>query len=546
MYKLFFVVDFVYNPSAQKPLTVLELGDALTAGWVTQPIGAPKKNVGDFFLEDLKKQYPNALLLLAFPAGLDLLDLSNGRRLLTYDKNDLYTKSVQTQVPSYQLMLELIGNIIETAATRSSVSRMLLISMSPTAFYELGLDSNDITPTSSLKLVNLFSPTLHSALYNKSVYHEFANNSPIYPKTILLYGNEHDHDKLNNFLSETMSDYYVIKPTNATRSEGVHIVAKNQLKRFISTIREEKRSGSMNNSLYKDGMLVQICHLSKKIVFRGKPFHAKGRAVIQADFKKKDAMPVLNFLTGYWQLANQSCEQGVNDKTAIAFGAANKEGVIEIEEKDWSRIKGLLSDHLSPILQAMAKQATTCFCGKGFSDPAAETSIALKKFLKQQILFPYRSDLMKNIYLSTSIYWEDSHYRKLTKEFVVDLLGLDPAIKANIHRDTQSIDKFVDNAILTRDCKKESPLELANPWAYRFQSAKNWLVFIFIELIVLSLFANKPIVLTISLLALSGLLLEKHKEINKKDSFKNFFFEQSAGSRLEYHSVNSNNNYIKN
>ncbi len=67
MYKLFFIVDFVYNPSAQKPLTVLELGDAFTAGWVTQPIGVPKKNVREFFLEDLKRQYPNALLLLAFP-----------------------------------------------------------------------------------------------------------------------------------------------------------------------------------------------------------------------------------------------------------------------------------------------------------------------------------------------------------------------------------------------------------------------------------------------------------------------------------------------
>ncbi len=422
-------------------------------------------------------------------------------------------------------MLKLIGNIIETAATRSIASRTLLISMSPTAFYELGLDSNDIQPTSSLKLVNLFSPTIHRALYNKSVYHEFANHSPIYPETILLSANEHDHDKLDIFLKETRSDYYVIKPTNATRSEGVHIAAQNQLRQFISTIREEKHPGSMKNSLYKDGMLVQVCHLSKKIVFRGKPFHAKGRAVIQADFETKDAMPVLNFLTGYWQLANQSCER-VNDKTAIAFGAANKEGVIEIEEKDWSRIKGLLSDHLPPILQAMAKQSTTCFYGEGFSAPAAETSTALKKFLKQQILFSYRSDLIKNIYLSTSLYWEDSLYRKLTKEFVVDLLGLNPAIKKDIYRDTQSIDKFVDNAILTRNGERKSPLRLSNLWTYRFQSTKNWLVLFFIELIILSLFANKPIVLTISVLALSGLLVEKYKEINKPDSFKNFFFEK--------------------
>ena len=98
MHQLHFVADFSYQPSAQEPLKLFELGDAFTAGWVTTPIGTPKKQVGQYFFEDLKMQYPNALLLQAFPSGLNLIDLSDGKHLLTYDRDYLYNSLVSDQV----------------------------------------------------------------------------------------------------------------------------------------------------------------------------------------------------------------------------------------------------------------------------------------------------------------------------------------------------------------------------------------------------------------------------------------------------------------
>ena len=160
MHQIHFVADFSYQPSAQEPLKLFELGDAFTAGWVTTPIGTPKKQVGQYFFEDLKMQYPNALLLQAFPSGLNLIDLSDGEHLLTYDRDYLYNSLVSDQVPSYWSMLNLIKNIIQTAQKRSEAARLLLISIGPTMVMHLNLNYDEIKISPSLKLVNLFSETL--------------------------------------------------------------------------------------------------------------------------------------------------------------------------------------------------------------------------------------------------------------------------------------------------------------------------------------------------------------------------------------------------
>ncbi len=163
MHKLHFVADFSYQPSIQNPLKIFELGDAFTAGWVTTPIGTPKKYVEQYFFEYLKIQYPNALLLRAAPSGLDLIDLSNGAQLLTYDKNLLYNSSPDDQALSFPLMLRLIKDIIQSIESRSENARLLLISICPTIAIQLGLDYDEIKTSPSLRLINLFSTTLHKS-----------------------------------------------------------------------------------------------------------------------------------------------------------------------------------------------------------------------------------------------------------------------------------------------------------------------------------------------------------------------------------------------
>ena len=501
-------------------------------------------------MEDLKIQYPNALLLHAYPCGLDLTDLSNGAQLLTYEKDLLYNHLIDDQAFSYPLMLRLIRNIIQTIQSRSENARLLLISISPTIAMQLGLDYDEIKKSPSLRLVNLFSTTLHRSLYDKKEFHTFANGSPIYPRT-LYWNGEQDIEELDTFIRETDSKYYVVKPTSGTRSEGVHIIAQEKLRESIAGIESGECLNDLRNSFYMTGILIQVCHLSKLIPFKRKSFYAKGRAIIRADFSGNDAKPILNFLTGYWQLANQSYENGVNDKTAIAFGAANREGVIEIEQKDWLKIKKLFSDHLPPILHSMTRTSIPRFgLDRIFNHRVKESSPKiLKDFFRHQFIFPRGPIWSQKLYLGFNLYWEDHLYRRLTKEFIIDLIGINSSVKKHLYRDTQSIDKFIDSVVLTRDEKKDNPLQLNHSYSYRFSSYIIYSLFlILIELCILALYRKNPLIFTISLLSLSCLLLKKYNDINKPDSFKNYFqdgstMQNSVGPRLfskkSIHSVTS-------
>jgi hypothetical protein len=540
MHKLHFVVDFSYQPSNQNPLKIFELGDAFTAGWVTKRIGTPKKYVGQYFFEDLKIQYPNALLLNAFHSGLNLTDLSNGAQLLTYDRDLLYNNSFDDHARSFPLMLRLIKDIIQSIQSRSENARLLLISICPSIAIQLGLDYDEIKTSSSLKIVNLFSTTLHRSLYDKKEFHTFASGSPIYPRT-LFWDSDQDIEELNTFIKETDSKYYVVKPTGGTRSEGVHIISQEELFESISGIKSGKCFPDLYSSFHTTGILIQVCHLSKLIQFKRKyfyakkeSFYAKGRAIIRADFEDKDSMPVLNFLTGYWQLAHQPCEQGVNDKTAIAFGAANREGVVEIEQKDWLEIKKLFSEHLPAILHSMIRTPISPFRWERFLNQRVEnpSSVIFKDFFKRQFIFPGRPIWSQKLYLGINLYWDDSSYRRLTKELIIDLTGINPSLKKYLNKDIQSVDKFIDSAILTRDGKKDNPLQLNHSCSYRFGS--YILFIILIKLCITALYCKKPLILTISLLSLSCLLLKKYNDINKPDSFKNYFQDSSIMQNSAY------------
>ena len=286
--------------------------------------------------------------------------------------------------------------------------------------------------------------------------------------------------------------------------------------------------------------------MSKLIPFKGKLFGAKGRAVIRADFSNRDAKPVLNFLTGYWQLANQPYKGVINEKTAIAFGAANREGVVEIEEKDWLKIKDLFSDHLPSILQAMATTSPDVAA----STVVAETSIVLKKFLKKQFIFPDGPIWSQKLYFGFNFYWEDSLYRQLTKKLIIDLIGIDQSVKKHLNRDTQSIDRFIDNVILTRDEKQDNPLQLTHSCS---QFDSYIINFLFLTLIALIILSKNPMILTISLLSLSGLLIKKYNDINKPDSLKSCFQNGSTikksinaqiFSKKPINLINSDNNLV--
>ncbi len=296
----------------------------------------------------------------------------------------------------------------------------------------------------------------------------------------------------------------------------------------------------MCNSFYLTGILIQVCHLSKLIPFKRKSFYAKGRAIIRADFSGKDAKPILNFIAGYWQLANQSYENGVNEKTAIAFGAANREGVVEIEQEDWLKIKKLFSDHLPAILHSMIRTSIPRYGVDNISDQRVEnpSSVIFKNFFERQFIFPCGPIWCQKLYLGINLYWEDSLYRRLTKEFIIDLIGINSSLKKHLNQDTQSIDKFIDSAILTRDRKQDNPLQLNHSCAYRFGSyIINTLFIILIELCIAALYRKNPLIFTISLLSLSCLLLKKYNDTNKPDSFKNYFqdgstMQNSVGPRL--------------
>ena len=104
----------------------------------------------------------------------------------------------------------------------------------------LNLNYDEIKISPSLKLVNLFSETLHRALYDKNKLHDFAYGNPIYPKTLYWNSNQTDPKKLDQFIRKTNSEHYVVKPTNGTRSEGVHIIAQGKLRESIDGIKEWK------------------------------------------------------------------------------------------------------------------------------------------------------------------------------------------------------------------------------------------------------------------------------------------------------------------
>lgn len=312
----------------------------------------------------------------------------------------------------------------------------------------------------------------------------------------------------------------------------MHIIAQEKLRESIDGIKDGKCLNDLREFFYNSGILIQVCHLSKLIQFKDKFFCAKGRVVIRADFSSRDAKPVLSFLAGYWQLANQPYENVVNEKTTIAFGAANREGVVEIEKKDWLKIKKLFSAHLPSMLHSMATTSIPSVGLDRISSPdvktstaVAETSIILKEFLKRQFIFPQGPIWLQKLYLGFNLYWEDSLYRQLTKKFIIDLIGIDQSVKKHLNRDTQSIDRFINSAILTRDGEQDNPLQLTHSCSHRFNSyIINFLFLIFIALIILS---KNPMILTISLLSLSGLLIKKYNDIKKPDSFKSCFQDGS-------------------
>ena len=85
--------------------------------------------------------------------------------------------------------------------------------------------------------------------------------------------------------------------------EEVHILDQNELRTIYQHYEKRKNSEALIILSIRTECYVASMPFVKKIEFRGKPFYAKGRAYSGRNSKKKDYMPVLNFLTGYWQLA---------------------------------------------------------------------------------------------------------------------------------------------------------------------------------------------------------------------------------------------------
>lgn len=445
MNHIYFVADFTYNPQFKNPLKILELGDAFTAGWVTKKIGKEGYFVRDRFIMDLKKQYPDALLVNVMGYGIDLIDLSSDETFHFYDKSDLFNNSTSAKSLSRFEMIDLIEQTLMHSGKRANDSRLLLINIGP----NISIDPRILNESEHLKIANHNAGKMKDAFYNKKVFDKFASGSSIYPETLFLdsYMNNYENE-IDNLIEKSEADDFVLKPINGTRSEGVHVVSSLKLK---DTLYSLKRMGCYPDlyDAFHNGILIQACCPSQSIKFEGDSYFAKGRAVIRADLISPDNSIKLNFLAGYWQLAQHPNTSGVSDDTLIACGSANRSGVLEIEEKEWDVITGLFEQHLPSILSTMLLDNDS-FCQIFLSSPSIPSiesyEKSLKLFLHKNFLSPSGPEFLQKIY-----YWCDTNIAKIgidnEKKFVIDLVGVSSGFKNSLSKDNHSIDVFSHNAI---------------------------------------------------------------------------------------------------
>lgn len=464
MRSVYFITDFSYDPAAKEPLKLFELGDAFTSEYPEKKLERSQLTAHEMFLNDLCQRYPESLLIQFFPSGFNLLDLATKTEIVSYDKQQLFNQSIMDTAPSYAILRELVDEIMKNAHRRHANSKSLVFYLGCHAIYKDILTANYPTKKNNVEIVNQSSLHLHEAFFDKKVFHEHANASPIYPKTLVINIDDFDseeqlHIKLQAFMKETKADYYVLKPTNGTHSEHVHIVSANDLAGTIAKIITYEYNPEASGRYHCSGLLVQVCHLSKLIKHNNIYYYAKARAIIRADFSDDiKEMPKLHFVTGYWQMANKAYQNEINDQTVIANIEANPQGSQEISVDDWKNIKSLFNRYFPTILASLNKNYNEPYQPKPWeifshlpstskkSTPSVQFEEVLSKFFKEHYLIPHAPLWVEKAYYWWNAYVQQRNNNLVIKSVASDILGLDKSVKKSLCNDKKSTQVFINQA----------------------------------------------------------------------------------------------------
>ncbi len=461
MKSVYLIIDFTYNPKQKDALKVLELGDAFVSSYPSQTLGNENISMREKLINDLKKRFPDALFVEVYPAGLTLHDLSNDYGMITYDKTQLFDNSLNTIAPSRYKIVSLVENIASTAVKRSKRSKPLVFWL---GFPRIASDIS-ISETGSDNITYLHSERngLTNSFYDKETYHTHAQANPLYPTTLLidyeLYNQDFDiNGAIKVFLNVNQSDYYIIKPTQGTRSCGVHVVARSDVKDVVNKIidRQYPDMTGYNDPFHRRALLIQVCHFSKEIKHKGRMYYSKGRALIRADFSEGDDTPTLDILSGYLRLAGKPCGGKIDDKSVITNNMVNPSGVLSIDPHDWQCIHKLIHKHLPSILCKLQSDKDNGWINQKFECKNAphlsrenEYVNNLKAFFEQQILVPMIPTVYQRLYIGFNRYIDNSNSDMNTKNLIIDLVGMDQSYKKITEYNNDSTNTFITNAVGT-------------------------------------------------------------------------------------------------
>lgn len=509
---VYFILDLIYDGNQQ--VKILEGGSAFDSEYPTIPIGPDHKTAYEVLLEDLKEQYPNSLFLQVHSTGFDLIDLEKKEIIQAYDKKRLLVDSLLNgESPSFYDVQNLVKEILLHAELRESDSRPLILYFGRHIYNRLDMAGVSIpAQQKNLNVINHASLKLQNALVGKGILHEALQNNPLYPETLYLSGfglfNFLDEQgKIEAFLKHTQSPFYILKPTNGTHSEHVHLVKAEEVLKVLKQIEKREYIVEACKHYLDSGFLLQVCHVSHKKPYRGQDYYCKGRVLLRADFKNLNEVPLLHLLTGYWQLAGAPVAMELSEATLISNFTVNPQGVVTMSPEELQHITKALQSHLPSVLKDLESQQyawisqSKPFSKEGLGALAMEEraqyraesllqfSNALKAFYKTHRLIPADFHIFRKIYVWFN-YIDDRNQQALCKQVFADLVGLGPQSQKRLQSPYLSVDHFIQEAIqglAHPDMNHALPtISRRELYHYREQHVKQFCVYWLLTLLLLT------------------------------------------------------------
>lgn len=450
MRSAYFIADFGFNPACSKPLAIYELGDAFTS---TDPGMIPGSSESPYqvLLQDIQQLYPAGLFVQLRPGGLKIVDFNSGKKFDTYDKKDIYNDPLSHVADSADTMIELIGQLIAFANFRSEASQPLILHLGQESIYS-NINVGDIYQNKT-KILNLFSLNLNKSFSDKALFSKFAKGSPIYPATLF---DEQSYriqslsdfslftpETIKHFMEENPGSHYVIKPAKGTRAESVYVLAADEVLATFKQIKEDEFDHQSSWKYQMYGALLQVCHPSKKIYYKGDEFYAKGRAIIRADFAPSAAAPIVQVLSAFWELAAKPATLGINNDTMII----NTNTVTSIESSDLASIKQLISTHMPAIIKKMIEKDARTYSPTLPEKLPEKLNSALIGFFSAQGVFPNSSARARRWYQLYNHYIDDTQNQLNLKTFTTKLIGLHPDTEKNLRANDRPLHEFMSGSV---------------------------------------------------------------------------------------------------